>query len=175
MIEIGNGDGVVAEVPEVLAKMLIKHRGWQEVDGNSIDVKEVTAEEPIFVLPSARGFTPEAVEEVAAEPVIETGEPDAPIAKRSKSPNSIDHSAACDDDLPDGITFADSAYTTVVDEETGENIRVLKTHCRNDHEYSPENTRIKVRGDKAYRECQTCLAGRKLRAAAKRRKSGGET
>lgn len=72
-----------------------------------------------------------------------------------------------DADLPEGVTFAASAYKTVVDEATGEKIKVLKTDCRNGHPYSGDNVKIVVRGPHAYRECQTCLRGRNDRKRAR--------
>ena len=95
-------------------------------------------------------------------PVTRARKPAEPVA------DTLNPAATCDADLPGDIVFAASAYTTVVDPETGEKIRVLKTHCRNEHEYTPENTKLRIRDGKAYRECQNCLGGRRSRAAAKR-------
>lgn len=147
MVEIIKGDHEV-QLPDTLAALLIKHRGWKLGDGEELEVDEPAAPEPVIATSRAS-----AKEEVVEE-VVEDLNPEA----------------ACDDDLPEGIVFADSAYETVVNEETGEEIRVLKTHCRNGHEYAG-NVKIRIRGDKAYRECQTCLSGRKARAAAKRAES----
>lgn len=164
-------DGNEAEVPDALAQMLIKNRGWRISEGRDDaepqdDPRETVGE---YV---PKGERPEPKPEPKRSNPRRT-KTAAPADEQPAEELELNPNAACDDDLPDGIVFADSAYTTIVDEETGEKIRVLKTHCRNGHEYSPENTKIKLREDKAYRECQTCLASRRARAAAKKTAAEG--
>lgn len=173
MVEIVKGDHEV-ELPDTLAALLIRHRGWEVGSGQEIseELAEKLAEPETNLEPAAPETEPEPEPELEPEPAPAPRQARAAAAAETvetvAAVDIIDPAAACDDDLPEGIVFADSAYTTVVDKETGEKIRVLKTHCRNGHEYSTENTKIRVRDDKAYRECQTCLAGRKQRAANKR-------
>ena len=164
-------DGREVELPPVLANLLIKHRGWELADESDAEVLEEAVPTPVFSPGMVgRGVTAEAsVEEAVAEvaePVIIEEIPKAEAgAEVVETPAEFDE-ATCDDDLPDGITFAESAYETVIDEKTGEQIRVLKTHCRNGHEYHG-NVKIRVRGDQAYRECQQCLKARRARASEK--------
>lgn len=165
-MEITNGE-VRMELPDTLAKLLIENRGWEKTGSRkratapAVDADEGVAECNTDDVEDTADTEDEAEGTDRAEGVAEcnTDEADEPNPE-----------AACDDDLPDGIVFADSAYDVVIDKETGEEIRVLKTHCRNGHEYAG-NVKIRVRGNKAYRECQTCLSGRKARAAAKRAES----
>lgn len=167
-------DEFEAELPPRLAELLIKHRGWEvsDEDADKINVEEAEPA-PVFVGRAAREATvEEEVVEAAAPVIIEEAveavtEPEESAKDAPAEPvTELNPEAECDDDLPEGIVFADSAYETVVDEETGEEVRVLKTHCRNGHAYAG-NVKIRVRGDKAYRECQTCLKGRRTRANEK--------
>lgn len=124
-MEVTNGE-VAVELPDTLAQLLVKNRGWKAKRGR--------APRPVKAAP------------VKAAPPLDA--------------------ATSDDELPDGITFAASAYTTVVNED-GEKVRVLKTDCRNGHPYAGDNVKIVVRGVHAYRECQTCLRGRNERKRAR--------
>lgn len=141
-MHIVSADGQEAEVPPKLGELLIKYRDWQAADGS------YQPEPPTHT--SRLGAT----------------EDDADIDSEYAAAG-LD-AATCDDDLPDGVVFADSAYTTTVDKQTGEKVRVLKTHCRNKHLYTPDSVKIRIRAGKATRECQNCLVGRKARAAEKK-------
>jgi|688.fasta_scaffold271172_1 hypothetical protein len=141
-MEITNTEGERVDLPENLAQLLIKNRGWKEAGRRT------------------RRPTPPRPPEPAVPTPVSTPVPTA-------DGDTLNPAATCDDDLPDGITFADGAYTTVVDPVTGEKVRVLKTHCRNGHEYTPGNAKLRLREDKAYRECQTCLKARRARGAAR--------
>lgn len=161
-MEITN-DEIITDVPDVLADLMIRHKGWREAtdeDRERLNAHNTDDDDDAE-------STPETFDS-DTEQSDHSENTDAESDSNPKSADELNPAAACDDDLPDGITFADSAYTTVVDPDTGEKIRVLKTHCRNDHEYTPENTKIRLRGSKAYRECQTCLKGRRERAKAKK-------
>jgi nitrate/TMAO reductase-like tetraheme cytochrome c subunit len=49
--------------------------------------------------------------------------------------------------------------------------RVLKTHCKQGHEFTPDNVRIKNKGNGKYsRECRTCHNAKEL---IRKRKAGG--
>lgn len=158
-MKITNGE-VAADVPTRLANLLIDHRDWELADeSDQAELDEFIAEREAEVEERDEEASP--VEE-AAEKEVAAVEAKAPVPVVE-----LNNEATCDDDLPDGIVFAESAYTTVVDEETGEKVRVLKTHCRNGHEYAGANVKIRVRDGKAHRECQTCLKARRARANAK--------
>jgi hypothetical protein len=144
-VRIENADGtLVADVPDSLARLVIERHDWHKTR------RSVPARDPLD-FGKARDEDASVVTEAEDGEAVEDG---------------LDPAATCDDELPEGITFADSAYETVVDPATGEKVRVLKTHCRNGHEYAG-NVKLRLRGDKAYRECQTCLAGRRTRAKEK--------
>lgn len=166
-MEITN-DEFVANLPDALARLLMKHKGWHvpsDEDRARIAAEEAERQSLLTVATNPDEEGTEAEAEVVVD--VEPAEPAPPAGDEDDDDDEddgLDPAAACDDDLPDGVTFADSAY--VIDKETGE--RVLKTHCRNGHSYLPNNVKLKLRGDKAYRECQTCLSGRKARAAAKK-------
>lgn len=183
-MEITNGETTV-DMPPRLASLLIKNRDWELADeSDQAKLDEFVAEQETEVAARlTRGGLPveeesEGVAERNTEVEEQDEEPPAAQAAAEKevaaaeaqAPAAVEvnNEATCDDDLPDGVVFADSAYTTVVDKATGEKIRVLKTHCRNDHEYAGANVKIRVRDGKAYRECQTCLKARRARSAAKR-------
>lgn len=53
------------------------------------------------------------------------------------------------------------------DENMKRGTRASGTHCKNGHEYTPDNTRIQTRGDKRVRLCRTCRRG--YSASANRR------
>lgn len=165
-IEITKGDQDV-ELPPLLAALLIKHRGWKLGEGEELP----ELPEPVFNRSDAAAVVVEEETVEVAAPVIIEPEPEpeaeAEFPVTNVTAGEINNEAACDDDLPEGVVFAESAYTTIVDKETGEKIRVLKTHCVNKHEYAGENVKIRVRDGKAYRECQTCLKARRARANAK--------
>ena len=135
-MELENPDGTIAAtLPEGLAGLLVEHRGWKPLDPSAELVRFGRSAE-LEVFPTSE----------AAAIVL------------------INDQAAHDDDLPDGVVFAPSAYETVLVD--GEKVRRLKTHCRNGHAYEG-NVRIQVRACKAYRECLTCTTGRRARAKTK--------
>lgn len=167
-MEVTN-DETIADMPDSLAALLIKHQGWRpatDEDRARFAALEASDEQP--EPEPAPEPEPEPAPVKKRTPAKPKPEPEPEPEPAAQDDDGLDPAAACDDDLPEGITFAASAYTTVIDEKTGEKIKVLKTHCVNKHEYSPDNTKIRVRDSKAHRECQTCLKGRRARAVAKK-------
>ncbi len=66
-----------------------------------------------------------------------------------------------EDNRPENLRYGTAAENTADSVKHGTHANTRKTHCRNGHEFSAENTYFTVNG--SHRQCRTCIAAKSAR------------